>query len=158
MISIKNSLKLILERILMLKTNKVNKTAIDNVYANKSLTITTNASGTKWTISTAAADLAGNVLRVVIAGTRSAGTAAGNITNEKVCTITIDSQGYIKGAYGTNSISSSDGGLAGFYTDNHTVSGNTVSFDLNMGATHQAITTTRTWFYVPVILNEDAFL
>lgn len=157
MVSIKNSLKLALQWIPNLKANKVDKSAIELVYTNKSLNATPAASS-NWTISTCTADLAGNLLRIAVTAERSSATGVGNIDNEKICTITVNTQGYIKSADITNSVSSSDGGIAGFYTNNASVSGNTLTFDLNIGATHQAITKTNTWFFMQVVLNENAFL
>ena len=158
MISMKKILKAALQQIPSLKEKKITAEAIRKYGTNKDLTITATA-GSGWTMgSTLTATLVGNTLRVVITATKSTATGAGDITNTKIATITIDHQGYIAGVYDADGVSSTDGHIAGCYTYNNTTSGNTSTFDIAIGATHAAVTTTRFWLNIPVILNIDAFL
>ena len=146
-----------MNKVVSLASSKVNKTAITKLYNPKSLT-TTVTNGTWWTDCTASVTLAGNSLRIEFSGTRSTATGDGNITNEAVCTLTINTAGYISQLFNSTGISGTSGDIASFYTTAASLSGNTLTLNIGLSATAGAITSTNGVIYCAVVLNSSAYL
>lgn len=111
----------------------------------------TAEAGTGWTVADASAVLVGNNLRVYFAATR-AGAAEGNITNEKVCTLTINTGGKITAAFAVGFSSANVGGVAAFSAA-PSMSGDVLTLTITLAATATAVTDTNAYFVVPVLLD-----
>ena len=103
-------------------------------------------------------ELISNTLRVFVSATRSEDTT-GNITNEKVMTITLKHNGKIRNMYNISIPNGSTGATASLYTENIVyVDDNTLTFDIMLAATVTATSGFSSFFDIPVTLNLAAFL
>lgn len=118
------------------------------------LTATVSA-GSNYSSVNGSAYLIGNRLRLYFSSTRSSATS-GNITNETVCTYTIDHGGKIANAFNVGFTGAGTGGNAQYITD-VTVASETITVSVTLGAVAQDTTSFNAYFSVPVILNLDAF-
>lgn len=160
MVSINELLKKMIQRIIDLNSNTVNKSVITSIYTKRNFT-TTFANGTNWkadSFSGSDAYLFGNTLRIHFQGTRSSSSGAGNITNEHVCTITVkDIVPYISNVYNVTATGMGYGGVASLYTYGLEFSGNNLIIKIGLSATHAAISSTNSCFMMPVLLRASAF-
>ena len=157
MVNILNTLKLAMNKVIALFNEKVDKIAITNIFQGYALPITSITAGSGWTITSAQADLGGNYLRIYIAGTRSK-TNYGDITNEEVCTIKIDTQGKIHSLYFGTGVVYADGPVSHFCLNSGSLDGNIYTVKITMQCTHTAGTNYST--YIPAVarLNSAAYL
>ena len=95
------------------------------------------AAKTNWTISSVTSYLYGDVMFVYFAGTRSA-AVSGNITNEDVVTITIDTGGKVVNAFTATVNSSSTGGNASWQFNADSISGGVVTITVRLSAVAQS--------------------
>lgn len=117
--------------------------------ASSSTTLTTTATaGTNWTINAANAVLLGNNLRIHINATRST-AVSGNITNETIATLKISTGGRISEALNVSFCSGASGPVASMYTTS-SISGNTLTVEIGLGATSGSLTDTSAYFIMPV--------
>ena len=112
--------------------------------------------GTNWSSVVVGAALVGNCLRLNLDATRKSASGAGNITNEQVCTVKIDTQGYVKTIYNMSFCSGSSGPVATFTTTGLAMSGDTLSVDIYMVATERAVTDTTAYFTMIVVPDIEA--
>lgn len=119
---------------------------------NYDLTTTVEA-GTNYSAAACTAILVGNMIRFSMSATRNS-AAQGNITNEKVMTVTFDHGGKVINAYNTSFSSGSTGDVSTFSTTNMAKVANStqIKFDINLAATG-ASTQFSGFFFVPVSLN-----
>ncbi len=101
--------------------------------------------------------LVGNNLRLYFNATRASESGAGNITNEVVCTFTANHGGKIRGIYTVGFPSDGTGPLASFDIVNQSTTTDTITFSVELNATHSALSTTSAYASVPVLLNPDAY-
>lgn len=107
--------------------------------------------------STSDAILVGNNLRCYFKITRSA-TLTGNVTNEKICTLTISHGGKLKNMYDGGITTGSAGAVNSYYMSNvKWNTDNTVSFDIYLGATATGYVDMSGMFTVPVVINLNAY-
>lgn len=109
-------------------------------------------------LGTSDAILVGNNLRCYFKATRSA-IATGNVTNEKICTLTISHGGKIKNMYDGGITTSSAGAVNAYYMSNvkWDNTNNVVSFDIYLGATATGYVDMSGMFTVPVVINLNAY-
>ena len=95
-INIINSLKKIGQAIVSLQSKKMNKNQLDNIinkYYNLLSYTDITAGTTDWTIEDfSKVQLYNNTLLINVYATRSSATGSGNITDQKVCTFTINDE------------------------------------------------------------------
>lgn len=115
----------------------------------------TISAGPNYTSVSGSAYLVGNRLRLYFSSTRSS-AASGNITNEKVCTYTINHGGKIASAFNVGFTGAGTGGNAQYITD-VTVTSETITVSVTLAAVVQDTASFNAYFSVPVILNLDAF-
>ena len=108
--------------------------------------------------STSDAILVGNNLRCYFKITRSA-TLTGNITNEKICTLTISHGGKLKNMYDGGITTGSAGAVNAYYMSNvqWDNTNNKVSFDVYLAATATGYVDMSGMFTVPVVINLNAY-
>lgn len=108
-----------------------------------------------WTISGASAYLVGNCLRVYFAATRSS-KVSGNISNEKIGTLTINTNGQVKHASAVAFTSGTSGDVASMLVANTTTNASTgvVTVPINLNALGSAGSTDiNAYFLMPCVLN-----
>jgi hypothetical protein len=118
----------------------------------------TATKGSGWTVSSIKALLVGNILRMHINATRSTATAVGNITNETVLTAKVKHNGKIKSMANIGFSSAGTGGVATFTTDNIEIDGTYLTFSVIIAANATAITSTTSFFAVPVTIDTTAYV
>lgn len=101
--------------------------------------------------------LLGNSIRFWFSSTRTSASGVGNITEEKIGTVTINHGGKIKAMYNVNTVGVINGGIAAFTMTNASNDGETISFDINLTATHAAGTSYGAIFTIPCLLNLDKY-
>ena len=120
---------------------------------------TTITAGTNYSSEgTSDAILVGNNLRCYFKATRSA-AATGNITNEKICTLTINHGGKLKNMYDGGITPSSAGPVASYYMSNVVWdnANNKVSFDVMLAAVATSYADFSGMFTIPVVINLNAY-
>ena len=115
----------------------------------------TKANGS-WTISDASAYLVGNCLRVYFSATRSA-AVSGNITNEDVVIITINTGGKVGNVFTTAVNTSSTGGNASWTFNATSTSGNITTVTVRLAAVQQSGTEFNAIALMPVRINPSAY-
>lgn len=131
--------------------------AVNALTNNYSLsTSVTNA--TNWSGASCSALIAGGTFRLYLDGATRASAISGNITNEKVCSVTINHGGKIKNFYGVSFVSGGGGAVTSMYTTNTSISSTHLSFDIYIAATATSSTETSGFFVAPITLNLDKFI
>lgn len=125
--------------------------AMTNVYDLE----TTFTSGINWTTSGASAILIGNSLRVYFAAKR-AEAVSGNITNEEVLTLNVNTEDKITAAYNVSFSSGGSGPVSSFTTTNELI-GSNLSIKVTLAATATSGNETSCYFIIPCRLNLDAY-
>lgn len=90
----------------------------------------TPTNGSNYTITSSSCYLVGNLLRIYFAATRSA-SVSGDISNEAIGTFSVNTGGKIVDFLNASGSSSNSGGAAPFYTSGSSISGNTLTFNIN---------------------------
>lgn len=117
---------------------------------------TTATPGANYTAATGSATLIGNILRVNFTATR-AKAATGNITNEEVVSLDIQTGGKINAFYNTSFCSGGTGPTATFATGGSTQS-DSLTLTINLAAIGPGnLTQTNAYFSLPVKINLDAY-
>lgn len=126
---------------------------------NKTYTLTINSStaGSGWTVNSASAYLLGNALRIYFSATRSSSLSAGNNTNELIMTLKIATGGRIKNAYNISFVSGSTGPLATGYISGMSLASNVLTVPIYLAANAGALSSTNSYFIIPVILDLSAY-
>ena len=142
----------------VVKSEDLNLTNLAKAHTtNYTLTSSTSSLGANYTSVGFNAQLTGGVLRCTIFGARTAELTGNDVTNEKICTITINHGGKIANTYHTTFCNGSSGGIAQFYTTNSSKpSANELKFDIYLGAIGGTFKQYNTYFILPVTLNLDA--
>lgn len=112
-----------------------------------------------WTISGASAYLVGNGLRVYFAATRSS-KVSGNISNEHIGTLTINTGGRVKHASAVAFTSGTSGDVASMLVANTTTNASTgvVTVPINLNALgSDGSTSINAYFLMPCVLNTSAY-
>lgn len=110
----------------------------------------------KWTISSTSAYLYGNIMFVYFAGKRSA-AVSGNIPNEDVVVITINTGGKVGNAFTTVGNTSATGGNASWTFNATSTSGNTTTVTVRLAAVQQSGTDFNAVALMPVRINPSAY-
>ena len=100
--------------------------------------------------------MAGNILKCNFNATRSS-EASGNITNETVCTFSVNHGGKIKGCYIVSFPSGNTSGGAFFQTSNISIDGDILTFNVNATAYVESTTKSSSNFAVPVYIDLSAY-
>lgn len=129
--------------------------ALRSLFTNRTLSCTVTK-GTNWSSAVVGAALVGNCLRLNLDATRKSASSVGNITNEQVCTVKIDTQGYVKTIYNMSFCSGSSGPVATFATTGLAMSDGILSVDIYMVATERAVTDTTAYFTMVVVPDIEA--
>lgn len=116
---------------------------------------TDTTAGSGWSVDGASAALVGNNLRVYFAATRNT-AISGNPTNEKVCTLKIDTEGKIRGALNVG-FSSASTGPATTFTTTSSMNSNILTIDITLAATSGNLTQTNAYFVMPVTINTSQY-
>ena len=126
----------------------------ERYYLPTTITAATNYSSA----STSDAILVGNNLRCYFKITRSA-ILTGNVTNEKICTLTINHGGKLKNMYDGGITTGSAGAVNSYYMSNvkWDNTNNVVSFDVYLAATATGYVDMSGMFTVPVVINLSAY-
>lgn len=120
-------------------------------------TLTTTATaGTNYSSASGSATLVGNSLRVWFNVTRKTATGTGDITNETICTLSVNHGGKIKSSYNVGYINGSSGAVSSFTTSTSTGS-EILTITLALAATTAASTNFAGYFVIPVSLNLDKY-
>lgn len=132
--------------------------AIKNMLTHSYVPTTTATYADNWSQSgTPSCYLIGNQLRCYMYATRTSAIGTGNITNEKVCTLSIDTNNRVKSVYTVGFTNAVEGGVATFYTRNISTTDGVVSFDVTITATASSSSAYSCWFVVPAVLNINGF-
>ncbi len=130
--------------------------ALRGLFARRNLPCTVTK-GANWESVEVTANLVGNIMRMYLNATRKSPTGVGNIANEDVCTVEIDTQGLFDAALNIAFCSGSTGPIANFYTLNLEKMANGIKFDIRIVATESAITSTNAYFYMLVVPDLEAY-
>lgn len=149
-------IKTAINKTVSLSNNKVSKSAINKLYDHYYLSSTITL-GNNYSSAVADADLIGNYLRIYVNATRKSATNDGNITNENICTLTINTD-KILNVYNAAGISATIGDLANFYTNDCSTSNNITTIPVYISATAGNITNVNFYINLLVRLNPDAYL
>lgn len=129
--------------------------ALRSLFTDRTLSCTVTK-GSNWSSAEVGAVLVGNCLRLNLDATRKSASGAGNIANEQVCTVKIDTQGYVKAIYNMSFCSGSSGPVVTFATTGLAISDGILSVDIYMVATERAVTDTTAYFTMVVVPDIEA--
>lgn len=113
--------------------------------------------GANWESVDIDVQLIGMCLRVYLTATRKSPTGTGNIVNEDVCTVEIDTRGMFDTILNACFCSGSTGPIAVFNTANVGKTENGVKFDIRIAATEGAVTNTNAYFYMLVVPDLETY-
>lgn len=130
--------------------------ALTTAYSS-SLDVTVTA-GDNYSSVTGKCVLVGNQLRCSMEATRSSAYSAGDITNEIVCSFTIDTKNKVKSCYSTSFINSVSGSVASFYTANVNTTDGVITFDVKLCATASSGSMFNTFWSMPATLNLNGYM
>ena len=114
--------------------------------------------GTNYTSATVTAHLTGCNLRIGVSATRNASLAAGNFTNETVCTVDINHGGKLANLYRVSFNTSTSGGVATLDCQATKVSDDVVRITINLCAAAQALTEFNAYFAMPCTIVNKAYV
>lgn len=118
---------------------------------------TTYEKASNYTVNSVSdAVLIGNNLRCHFDVTRSA-AVTGNVTNERILTLTINHGGKIKAVYSDLITTSNTGAVTCFYISNSNRTDTTISFQINLAATTNEGINFDSFFTLPVLLDLDKY-
>jgi hypothetical protein len=138
--------------------NGFNLQGLCNALTNAYNLSCTTIGGSAYSSANVSATLTGNCLRCRLTATRSSATPAPLITNEKVCTVTINHGGKINGFLNVSFGNGGTGGVASFYTSEGTQTDSSISFSIYIASTAQSDTSFDTLFIMPVTININNFV
>lgn len=130
--------------------------ALTTAYSS-SLDVTVTA-GDNYSSVTGSCVLVGNQLRCHMEATRSSAYSAGDITNEIVCSFTIDTKNKVKNCYIVGFINSVSGQVASFYPANISTSDGVITFDIKLCATAASGSKFSTYWSMPTTLNLNGYM
>lgn len=114
--------------------------------------------GDNYSSVTVSAHLTGCNLRIGVSATRSAALAAGNFTNETVCTVDIDHGGKLENLYRVSFNTSTSGGVATLDCQASKVNDNVVRITINLCAAAQSLTEFNAYFAMPCTIITKAYV
>lgn len=114
--------------------------------------------GENYSSATVTAHLTGCNLRIGVSATRNASLAAGNFSNETVCTVDIDHGGKLANLYRVSFNTSTSGGVATLDCQATKVSDNVVRITINLCAAAQALTDFNAYFAMPCTIVTKAYV
>lgn len=121
---------------------------------NTNLPCTVDA-GSNYSSATGSCHLIGNTLRVYFDATRSSSIAAGNNTNETVCSFTVNTGGRVIGLYTIYGICANNN--SAIYISNASVSGDTLYFDISLSSVGIASSAFSSYLAPPVRIDLSKF-
>lgn len=111
--------------------------------------------GDNYSSATGSVYLIGNVARVYFNATRSEAISPGNITDELICSFTVNTGGRIIGLYTVYGICSQNN--SAFYVSNSSVSGDTLTFDIKLACVGLESKTFSSYTTVPARIDLSKF-
>lgn len=156
MVNIIDVLKELVQRVIDLDNNTVDKTTMANFYSKRTITPVSVTWANGWSKKSLEVYINGNILSTYVDATRSKATGAGNITDMAICTIKIPASIGLKEFYNCTSITNGSGGVAAFKSGSATLnSDGTMSYSLYIVSTHAATTRANFWMDNLVAFNPD---
>ncbi len=114
--------------------------------------------GGNYSSATVTAHLTGCNLRIGLSAVRSASLAAGNFSNETVCTVDIDHGGKLANLYRVSFNTSTSGGVATLDCQATKVSDDVVRITISLCAAAQALTEFNAYFAMPCTIVTKAYV
>ena len=154
MVNIISVIKTLINKVIALDNNTVDKTTMVKFYSKKAITPTvTWANG--WSKVELNVYLNGNILSTWVKAKKSSNTGAGDFSDQLMCTITLPASIGINNFYNTSSITSGTGGLASFKTADASLSNGAMKFNVYISSTHAAENQFSFWLNNVVVYNPD---
>lgn len=153
MTNIKTILKEILNKILLLNSTKLTRSAFQKVFCTTYDLPVTYTAGSGWTVSSAGALLIGTELRIYILAKRSSSWGTGDITNETVATLKIDHGGKIASALDCEAYGMATGPAVTCALQNTANDGIYQTVTVQLTATHSAAAQFDAYGIMPCGLN-----
>ena len=155
--NIKNIFSNFISNLEVIKKDKFNMDTLETMYGTKTILNPTITKGTNYSAASGNAYLLGSTLKIYFTATRSSSLAAGNVTNEVICTIKINSD-KIDNIWNVSFFNGWTGPIASLYTGDITKDENGIwNIKIYLSASGQALSAVETTFLMPVELNLDAY-
>lgn len=140
-----------------LEDNKVAIAKMDALNTQQELPCTVTKGSAWGTVTGTAYYVGGGLVQIYFKADDRTTTTSGNITNELICSFSVDTKGLIKTPSSMCFCNSDYGTVTSMATYNNAISGNTWTFDIYMAAILANRTTVSGIFYVPCELFLEAF-
>ena len=155
MVNIISVIKTLINKVIALDNNTVDKTTMVKFYSKRAITPVSVTWENGWSKDELSMYLNGNILSTWIKTTKSSNTAAGDFSDQLMCTIQIPASIGINNFYNTSSITSGTGGLASFKTADASLSNGAMKFNVYISSTHAAENKFSFWLNNVVGYNPD---